>query len=177
MKSKTEIRDIIKTKREALDLDEKKEQDKVIVRKINSNSQVHNAETVLVYMSHKNEVDIIDFINENINKKQLVLPKVNKDSLDLYIIETLDDLEKGTYDIMEPKTSCKSVQPENIDLAFIPGIAFDKNNHRIGFGKSFYDKLGKNLKCQKIGLAYKFQIVDDIPVESHDLPVDLIITN
>lgn len=177
MKSKVEIREIIKKKREALDPIEKENLDKVIVAKINLNSQINKAETILVYISHKNEVDIIDYINHNISKKNIVLPRVNKNNLDLYAIETLDDLEVGAFGIMEPKTSCKPIEPSNIDLAFIPGIAFDKKRHRIGFGKGFYDQLSKNLDCQKIGLAYDFQIVDEIPFESHDLPVDLIITN
>ncbi len=177
MNSKTEIRDNIKKIRKELNPAKKESLDKTIIAKINSNSRVQNAETILIYMSHKNEVDIINFISENINKKNLVLPKVNKNNLDLYLIESLEDLEEGAYGIMEPKTSCKSIKPEDIDLAFIPGIAFDKNGHRIGYGKGYYDKLSKDLKCQKIGLAYDFQIVDEIPFESHDVPVDFIISN
>lgn len=177
MNSKTEIRAKIKKIRQKLSLVEKKDLDKAIIEKIKSNSLVNKAGTILAYMSHKNEVDLIDFINENISKKHIILPRVNKNTLDLYIIETLDDLEEGTYGIMEPKTTCKTIKPEDIDLAFIPGVAFDANGHRIGYGKGYYDQLNKSLKCKKIGLAYNFQIVDEIPFESHDVPVDFIISN
>lgn len=173
MESKTKIRDYIKKKREALDPVEKEKLDKKIFAKIETNLKFKKAKTILVYMSHKNEVDVINFIKN----KNIVLPRVNNETLDLYLIESSDDLEEGTYGIMEPKTSCKKVRPDDIDLAFIPGVAFDKNGHRIGYGKGFYDKLGKILNCPKFGLAYDFQIVDKIPFESHDIPVDLIITN
>jgi 5-formyltetrahydrofolate cyclo-ligase len=173
MKSKNEIRQLIKNKREALDPAEKEKLDKDIILKINENSDFKAANTILVYMSHKNEVDIIDFTNN----KNLVLPRVNNENLDLYLIESLDDLEEGAYGIMEPKTTCKKVLPDDIDLALIPGVAFDKKGHRIGFGKGYYDRLETKLTCKKIGIAYDFQIVDEIPFESHDLPVDLLITN
>ena len=73
-------------------------------------------------------------------------------------------------DLMLKKT------PKDIDLALIPGIAFDKDGHRVGHGKAYYDKLNKELKCKKISLAYNFQVLENIPVEKHDEKIDMIIT-
>ena len=67
-------------------------------------------------------------------------------------------------------------QIPNAKLIIIPGIAFDKNGHRLGFGESYFDRLLKKTKIKKIGLAYEFQIIDEIPKEVHDVPVDIIVT-
>ena len=176
-KSKLEIREIIKKKREALDPAEKTKLDNEIFAKIKKNSEFNKAKTILLYISHKNEVDITEFIKENLLKKNLVFPRVNKSKLTLHSVKSFDDFEVGSFAIIEPKSTTQQVSPEEIDLAVIPGVVFDKNNHRIGYGKGFYDQLAKQLKCKKIGLAYDFQIIDKIPFESHDVPVDLIITN
>lgn len=68
------------------------------------------------------------------------------------------------------------IAPSAIDLALVPGIAFDKNGHRIGYGKGYYDGLMTQLKCPKFALAYELQIVDNIPAQKHDIPVDGILT-
>lgn len=173
MNKKDEIREEIKTKREALDPVKKEKLDKLIFEKILGIPDYQKAKTVLVYMAFKNEVDIVELIRD----KQIVLPRVDGERLELYRIESLDDLEEGAFGILEPKKTCKKINPDEIDIAFIPGVAFDKKGHRIGFGKGFYDRLNKKLKCQKIGIAYDFQIVEEIPFECHDVPVDLLITN
>lgn len=176
MNSKTEIRKIIKKRREALDPVEKMKLDKKIFKQIKTNNAFNKARTILLYMPHKNEVDLIEFLKENIHKKNLVFPRVNKTKLTLHSVTSFDDFEVGSFAIIEPKSTIQQINPENIDLAVIPGIVFDKNGNRIGYGKGFYDQLAKQLKCKKIGLAYDFQIVDKIPFESHDIPVDLIVT-
>lgn len=78
---------------------------------------------------------------------------------------------------MEPKDHLETIDPNNLDLIFIPGVAFAPNGHRIGYGHGFFDKFLKNTNCPKIGIAYEFQIVKNIDGEPHDVPVDKIITN
>jgi len=173
MKTKDQIRKEMKMKREGMNPLEKEIFDAAIYQHIEQNSDFQNANIVLAYMPIKNEVNIV----KHIQGKTLALPRVNDDELEIYIVDELDDLEEGSFGILEPKTTCEQIAPESIELAFIPGVAFDKNNHRIGFGKGYYDRLCKALKCRKIGIAYDFQIVDEIPFESHDVPVDLLITN
>jgi 5-formyltetrahydrofolate cyclo-ligase len=91
-------------------------------------------------------------------------------------IKNLKQVELGAYKILEPKKHLPRLKPQQIDLAFIPGIAFSRDGHRVGYGKGFYDRLMKKLTCPKIGIAYEFQIVNNIPGEKHDVPVDMIIT-
>ncbi len=177
MQTKSEIRKILKEKRLNLNKNKKNIFDEKIYKKIISNSSFKKAEHVLFYISFKNEVDTIKLILNNLYKKNIYVPKVKGNKIDIYKINSLEDLEKGAFSIPEPKADSKKIDPKIIDFALIPGIAFDDSGHRIGFGKGYYDYLNKNLNCLKVGLAYNFQIVDNIPAEKHDIKVDLIITD
>ncbi|MFC1809927.1 5-formyltetrahydrofolate cyclo-ligase [Patescibacteria group bacterium] len=176
--TKAEIRKRIKAKRDKLKFEQKKKMDQKICDKLHKSKYWKQARTILIYVSHKNEVDTNHLILMYINEKHIIVPKTNpkNHTLTLHKINSLDDLEEKNYGILEPKPKTKKIKPDQIDLAIIPGIAFDKKGHRIGFGKAYYDRLNKNLKCPKLGLAYGFQIIDNIPAQSHDIPLDLILT-
>jgi len=94
-------------------------------------------------------------------------------------IREVRDLEKGTYGIYEPKKRQKDAKLDEIDLVVVPGVAFDKRNRRLGRGKGYYDKFLRALPPNKIsvGLAFDFQIVDNLPIDSHDIPVSKVITD
>ena len=89
------------------------------------------------------------------------------------------DLEEGTYEIQEPRKCQKDVGLEKIDLFIIPGLAFDAKNKRLGRGKAYYDRFLRELPPDKItiGLAFDFQMMKDLPEDSHDIPVSKVITN
>ena len=85
------------------------------------------------------------------------------------------DLQQGAYGIMEP---CGEVftDYDSIDVAIIPGMAFDKQGHRLGRGKGYYDRfLSKIPKVYKIGLCFSWQLVDEVPCDEHDIIMDEII--
>jgi 5-formyltetrahydrofolate cyclo-ligase len=84
----------------------------------------------------------------------------------------------GSFGIPEP-SSGKVIGYNQIDLAIIPGVAFDMSGNRIGFGKGIYDRCLCMLRpdCMKLALAYKFQLLDEIPVEDHDIKIDKIFTD
>jgi len=75
---------------------------------------------------------------------------------------------------MEPEGEKSS--PEKVDIVVVPAVAFDLQGHRLGYGKGYYDRFLKKTKAVKVGVAYDFQIVEKLPAEQHDIPVDLIIT-
>lgn len=139
------------------------------------------ATTVLFYVSYDNEVYTHDMIKESMKiGKNIIVPKSDKENRVLILskLESWNDLETGAYGILEPKEEkIREVSIEEIDLIIVPGVGFDENGHRIGHGKGYYDDLLKNsTKASCIGLAFEFQIVDEIPTEKHDLPVDKIVT-
>jgi 5-formyltetrahydrofolate cyclo-ligase len=85
------------------------------------------------------------------------------------------DMARGAYGILEP-VSIKKAEVSDIDLIIVPGIAFDINGGRCGFGKGYYDRLLCESKAKKIGLCYDFQLVREIETDEHDIPMDMIIT-
>lgn len=156
----------------------KERKNKKIVTKLLQLPEFKNAKKILIYLPIKGEFDPSSLLTKKSLNKFFILPRVaNKEGkLDLYYVKNLEDVEKGSFNILEPKLHLKIAKPKDLDLAIIPGIAFSQNGHRIGYGKGFYDRLLKKINCPKIGVAYDFQIVDNIAGQEHDVPLNAIIT-
>jgi len=136
---------------------------------------------ILAYYPFRSEIDTTIIIRNALKqKKKIILPKVNGKKLDLYYIKDLkNDLSPGSFDIMEPIPSKCTIAPyKNIDMVLVPGVGFDRNFNRLGYGGGFYDKLLEELpvKAPRIALAFDLQLIKNIPVMAHDLKVDIIIT-
>jgi 5-formyltetrahydrofolate cyclo-ligase len=142
---------------------------------------VMQAKTILFYVSYGNEVATHAVIKAFLEKKKTVVvpyTDVKHHRLILSRLSSWDVLTRGAYSILEPKKECiDEVSPKTLDVVIVPGVVFDTRGHRIGHGKGYYDGLLKNVKAAvKIGLTYDFQMVDEVPVEPHDIPVDFIVT-
>ena len=163
-----EIRKIIKNKEEF---------DKRIVNKIVSLEEYKQSNLVLTYVSLKEEVDTIKLIRYSFkNGKRVAVPKCEGDDILFYYISDIEDLEKGNFGILEPKTNQK-VTNFNDSICIVPGIAFDKQNNRIGYGRGFYDRFLENYNGIKIGLTYSECICDKIDGDKNDIKMDKIITS
>jgi len=134
--------------------------------------------SIFVYVSFLGEVDTHKIIKRNLHSKIIYAPSLNSKSTTIAPsrLKSWSDLKKGTYGILEPKNG-PTFDVNAIDMCIIPGAAWDKNGHRIGFGKGYYDRFLQNYKGIKVGLAYDFQIVKNIPADKHDIAVDYIITD
>ena len=174
------LRKNLREKRKNQDKSIKKIKDTKICSKIEKLTEFQNAKSVLFYapIEQEMEVDIWKLIKKYIQKKEVFLPRTEhkKRSIKICHISNLGQLKKSTLGILEPDGKCETEKPKNIDLVIVPGIAFDEQGNRIGFGKGFYDTLLKKTKCPKVALAYDFQIMQSIPCEKHDVPMDIIIT-
>lgn len=140
--------------------------------------QIGNAKEVCIFLSSFKEPDTFIIIDELWKKGiKVAVPISNTDTLELTLsyIESKTDLERGAYGIYEP-TVIKKANETDMDIIFVPGLAFDRNGGRMGFGKGYYDKLLQRSKGKKIGLCYDFQLFDAIPTQSHDVFMDCIIT-
>jgi len=183
---KKALKDTIFEKRKALSKIEITEKSSKIKEKLFSLDEFKKSKNILFYVSFNNEVDTIETIKELLknkeeNKKNIIVPYVEKNNPMLQLSELKDftDLEPKTFGILEPKKDkIKKFNAKKVDLVLVPGIAFDKNGHRIGYGYGYYDKfLGRlNKNTTKIGLCYEFQLIEKIPKERHDIPVDFVIT-
>ncbi len=136
------------------------------------------AKKILAYISLEEEVDTRELVKDSLEQgKTIYVPKVIKDHLVICHIKDFHELKPGSFGVLEPCEVLNPIHPGDADLILVPGIAFDQKGHRIGFGKGFYDSLLKLTKGFKVGLAFHEQILDEIPREAHDIPLDLIITD
>ena len=106
------------------------------------------------------------------------ISNVEERNLTLSKLKNWKDLKKCSYGILEPiKEKIIEISKHDIDLIVVPGVGFDEHGCRIGHGVGFYDELLKDsTNAYHIGLAFEIQIVEEIPIESHDIPVYKIIT-
>ena len=136
--------------------------------------------TIAITISNKQEVDTKKIIETLWQlEKKVVVPKCNsKDrSMKFYEIENFNQLENVYMDLQEPKPECTRLVPsEIIDCIIVPGIVFDRKGYRIGYGGGYYDRYLTQYRGMLISLAFSLQVTEDVPNESFDIPVDLIIT-
>ena len=144
------------------------------------------ASLLLVYVNYKSEVNTTQLIQKAFfDGKRVAVPKVTdkNGSMEFYEIESLGELEKGYQGILEPVTAQKeSISPEkefgNL-LMILPGAAFDCQGNRIGYGGGFYDRYLREHPVKgfyTMAVCYEVQVVDHIPADLHDFPVNCIIT-
>jgi 5-formyltetrahydrofolate cyclo-ligase len=111
--------------------------------------------------------------------RTVACPRVRREppGLASYAIRSLDDLVAGPRGLWEPDPDRGEAVPDSaLDLVLVPGIAFDRRGWRIGFGAGYYDRFLAGVAAATVGLAFSLQILDKLPVEPHDVPVDWIMT-
>lgn len=137
----------------------------------------------MIYLDYKKEVKTTKIIQELLNyNKTVIIPisKPNTIELGLSKLNSFSDLEIGTYGILEPKKNkIIPVSPEVIDMIIVPGVVFDRNGYRIGYGKGYYDRFLGSLDHEftTVGLCYDLQLIDEIPRGIFDYKLDYITTN
>jgi len=149
------------------------EESNIIINKLINLPEIKKAKYILLYYPHKNEVNILPLF-QRLKGKTLLLPRTDSKDIFPITVNCLKSLKKGKFGIPEPEGS--PVEIEKIDVVIVPAVAFDKKGHRLGYGKGYYDRFLKKFKGTKIGVAYDFQVVEKLPKEEHDVPVDLVIT-
>jgi 5-formyltetrahydrofolate cyclo-ligase len=183
MKSKADYREYVKELRGKITENEKRLNDNNIYTKVIQSNEYKKARCIFIYVSYKNEVDTHNIIKKALKEgKSVCVPKIIslKEGMKAVKITSFDELKESKYGMLEPDLLIDNViEPEKIDLAYLPGVAFDLNGGRIGYGGGFYDRflyhIGKNVP--KIALAYSFQIFDHVPMSEYDVYVDSVITD
>ena len=168
------LRKYIKKIKTDISTSNKIEQSTKAFKRLELSEEFQHAKIVFIYWSLPDELSTHEFIERWCNKKTFLLLAIEGDSINLLKFTSDKKLKKGLLGIMEPDT--ESIYTGSIDLAIIPGIAFDYDKNRLGRGKGFYDKFLINKAIYKIGICYDFQLQKSIPVSRNDIKMDKIIT-
>lgn len=144
---------------------------------------IRNRSVVMIYLDFQKEVKTGALIKHLLaSDHHVLIPVTNPDEKTLIPSRLLDpemDLVRGHFGLMEPKPGCfRPVDPAAIDLIIVPGLVFDMRGYRIGFGAGYYDRFLSSLvtRPRLVSLLYEMQLMPIIPVEPHDIPVQLLIT-
>lgn len=137
------------------------------------------ARVIALYAPFRKEVDTWEVLKAALTTGKIVLfPSVTGEDLVFRVVAGESDLQSGRYGIMEPGAGCTIVDPGQAQLLIVPGVVFDKNGIRIGYGKGFYDRALHMLEGSgRIwGFCYGFQLVESIAGEPHDVVMDAVVT-
>lgn len=135
-----------------------------------------SARTLLAYMAKTPELSVVSVVLSAWRAgKRVLLPRVVDDHLELHAVAAWNELAPGAFGIQEPAASATTVRPAEVDLAIVPGVAFDRKGGRLGQGGGFYDRLIPQLGGEVIGVAFDEQVVDAVPRDAHDVPVERVI--
>jgi 5-formyltetrahydrofolate cyclo-ligase len=151
-----------------------------IIEELKEQRKYQNADTVHCYvsMNKRREVATHELIQEMIFKgRRVIVPVTNFESGTLTHIQltSFSDLEENEWGVLEPGRGSE-VSPEVLELVIVPMVGGDEHCNRIGYGKGFYDRFLQNVDCPTIGLAFENTIIDQVPTEKFDIPLDKIIT-
>lgn len=149
---------------------------KKIFNKVINDELILPKNTILIYVSINSEVDTINIINYFLGKKNIAVPKIVNNEMKFCLINSLEVLEKKTFGIYEPIDD-NYLTCFDDSICITPGICFDKNNYRIGYGKGFYDRFLNEHNILTIGLCYKECLIDKIDNDEFDYKVERVITD
>ena len=141
-------------------------------------SAYQTAAVVLAFVGTKREVDTETLLRGVwADGKTLCVPRCRDDHLiDLCAIRSYDDLEAGTYGILEPKAGCPFVAAQDVDFAVIPCVTFDRGGSRLGQGGGYYDRFLPQLTCPTFLVCREKLVVEHVPCEAHDRRCDYLVT-
>ena len=164
----------IELRKEIIDKDLKSS---VIIDKIKSLEIYKNSKVVALYNSLEEEVNTYALIKYSLKDKIVLLPKIENDSMNFYRITDKERLIKNKFGILEPIGLKERLYNKlNIDLYIVPGVIFDKEKNRIGFGKGYYDRYLSS-SFNTIGICFQEQIIDLLPTDKFDVKMKLVITD
>ena len=152
--------------------------DALIFEHVKGLKEYQVAKSVFCFVSRSIEIDTLPILNDILNSgKKLGVPKcLSKGVMAVYQIRSLDELELGSFGIMEPNKKCPLLLPEEIDFGIIPCLSADRKGGRLGYGAGYYDRYLQNTVLTKAVICRESILSSSIPVEAHDQKMDIIIS-
>lgn len=181
-KQKDEIRAEYSQKRKSMDAAEKQRRDEAICRAAVSLVSFRYAEFVLLYAATSDEIDITPIAAEALARgKKIAFPRCDKEThtMKYHIVSSLDELKPDAYNISEPPADNPIYDPASdvgSAVCFVPGLVYDKEGYRLGYGKGFYDRYLSGFSGCTIGIVYSDYILPAVPRGRYDVSLDILLT-
>ena len=177
---KTDLRSRIQAHVKNLPAEKRKADSAKLCANLRQQTFFQKARSLLFFAPLPEEPDLWPLLNEILAGKSLVaLPCFDADNRGYQPRRIRDihvELMSSKFGIREPAPTCIAVPLADLDVVLVPGVAFNSLGHRLGRGRGYYDRLLENFAGNKIGIAFDEQMVEVIPVENNDVPMDWIIT-
>lgn len=174
MNAKNEIRIYLKKLLSDMTSDQRIAESRRILCNLELNEKFLSAKVIMLYFSLPDEVCTHSFIQKWSRSKTILLPDVKNNEICLKKFTSLDDMEESEFHIIVPQES-SYINPGAIDLIIVPGMAFTRDGKRLGRGRGYYDRFLSRIDTRniyRIGTAFPCQLMDNLPVESHDVLMD-----
>jgi 5-formyltetrahydrofolate cyclo-ligase len=180
-KTNIELRHEMRERLAALTMDQVHAASAAVAHRLAHLPALMEARSVLIYVSRRHEIDTHGVIQKLLRHGHKVFVPHFDEATHQYAVSGLCDfhgeLKWGKFDILEPKPEAiRPAKVEAIAAFLLPGLAFDKQGTRLGRGKAYFDRLLHLVRGVKIALAHEFQVLNEVPAEPHDVPVDFIVT-
>ncbi len=174
--NKQELRQAIRARKRAMTEEDILRRSEILAEKFARSNAYRAAKTIYGYLPYNQEVRTVPMLRRALEEgKRVAVPKVYGDDMKFIYLDDLSQVAKGYAGIPEPVADGPVAQDETA-LVLMPGLAFDRAGHRIGYGGGFYDKfLAKEPHHPTVALCYDFQVMDRLETEEFDIPVDLVI--
>ncbi|OIJ16095.1 5-formyltetrahydrofolate cyclo-ligase [Anaerobacillus arseniciselenatis] len=181
MKPKKQLRDEMKRKLMQMNNEDYQIYSQQLQMKLLESKEWEEANTIGITISTNREVNTKPIIEAGWKQnKRIVVPKCypSEKKLKFYEITSFDEVEDSFFSLKEPMvTITPLVEKNEIDLLVVPGLIFDQRGYRIGFGGGYYDRYLKEYVNNTVSLAFNFQLLDEIPKEEFDVPINRVIIN
>lgn len=174
--NKQELRQAIRARKRAMTEEDILRRSEILAEKFARSNAYRAAKTIYGYLPYNQEVRTVPMLRRALEEgKRVAVPKVYGDDMKFIYLDDLSQVAKGYAGIPEPVADGPVAQDETA-LVLMPGLAFDRAGHRIGYGGGFYDKfLAREPHHPTVALCYDFQVMDRLETEKFDIPVDLVI--
>ncbi|MBC8257619.1 MAG: 5-formyltetrahydrofolate cyclo-ligase [SAR324 cluster bacterium] len=178
--SKIEIRQSVIRQRKLLSAEKKRLAEIEMLKSLSKWDLFKNAAIVHIFLAKTAEPETRQIIELGWKYgKQIGVPCILPDKLELFHsqLNSFDNLSAGSLGVLEPSAETRiELSPKIFELIIVPGLAFDRNGGRIGYGKGYYDKFLANSSAFLLALAFDFQVLDRVPAEPHDISMNGILT-
>lgn len=174
--NKQELRQVIRARKRAMTEEDILRRSEILAEKFARSNAYRAAKTIYGYLPYNQEVRTVPMLRRALEEgKRVAVPKVYGDDMKFIYLDDLSQVAKGYAGIPEPVADGPVAQ-DGTALVLMPGLAFDRAGHRIGYGGGFYDKfLAREPHHPTVALCYDFQVMDRLETEEFDIPVDLVI--